>query len=143
MSEGSVYQRADGRWCAKYKDTTGKWRYLYRKSKGEAKQALRAALKDRDDGFIPPSKMTLSALLDEWMEDTKGTVSHRTWLNREGFVRLHIKPSIGATKLAKLTADDARRLYRRKLSEGMATSSVKRIHELLKQALRYAARLKC
>jgi integrase len=142
VSEGSVYQRADGRWCAKYKDATGMWCYLYRKSKGEAKQSLRAALKDRDEGIIPPSKMTVSALLDEWMEDTKGTVSHRTWLNREGFMRLHIKPNIGATKLAKLTVDDARRMYRRKLSEGMSTSSVKRIHELINQALSYAVRSK-
>ena len=40
MSEGSVYWRSDGRWVAKYKDTRGQWRYLYRKSKTEAKQAL-------------------------------------------------------------------------------------------------------
>ncbi len=54
MSEGTVFQRSDGRWCAKYKDARGRWRYLYRKSKGEARKALRAALKDRDEGITPP-----------------------------------------------------------------------------------------
>ena len=39
MSEGSVSQRADGRWAAKYRDASGKWLYLYRKSKGEARKA--------------------------------------------------------------------------------------------------------
>ena len=53
MSEGSVFRRKDGKWCAKWKDASGKWRYLYRKSKAEAKQALREALKDRDDNIIP------------------------------------------------------------------------------------------
>ena len=75
MSEGTVFQRSDGRWCAKYKDIRGKWKYLYRKSKGEAKRALRQALKDRDEGIVPPSKMTVGALLDEWIEDISG--SHR------------------------------------------------------------------
>jgi hypothetical protein len=55
-AEGSVYQRKDGRWVAQYKDARGKTRYLYRKSKGEARKALRQALKDRDEGIIPPGK---------------------------------------------------------------------------------------
>jgi hypothetical protein len=49
VGEGSVFQRKDGRWCAKYEDAKGKTRYIYRKTKGEAKQALRHALKDRDN----------------------------------------------------------------------------------------------
>jgi hypothetical protein len=43
----------------------GPWRYLYRKSKAEAKKALRQALKDRDEGIIPPTKTTVGVLLDE------------------------------------------------------------------------------
>jgi integrase len=137
LSEGTVFHRSDGRWCAKYKDIRGKWKYLYRKSKGEAKRALRQALKDRDEGIVPPSKMTVGALLDEWIEDMREDVSHRTWLNREGFVRLHIKPAIANTTLANLTADDAQKLCRQKTRQGLASSSVRRIHELLYQALRY------
>jgi hypothetical protein len=63
-------------------------------------------------------------------------------LTREGFVRNHLKPAIGNTKLAKLAANDVRSLYRQKSRQRLATSSVKRIHELLKQALRYAVRSK-
>jgi integrase len=57
-------------------------------------------------------------------------------------VRNHIKPAIGKTGLARLTADDVRKLYKRKLAEGLATCIVRRIHELLSQALREAVRLK-
>ena len=141
-SEGSVFQRKDGKWCAKYKDADGKRRYLYRKSKSEAKQALREALKDRDEGVIPASKMSVSTLLDEWLEDMRDTVSRRTWENREGFVRLHIRPSIGSKRLANLTADDVRKLYRERLAQGLALSTVKRIHVILNQAMREAVRHK-
>jgi len=141
VSEGSVFVRGDGRVCAVYKDAKCKTRYLYAKTKTEVRRKLRQALKNRDEGIIPPSKMTVGNLLDEWLEDMRGDVSHRTWLNREGFARLHLKPTIGTKKLGTLTGDDVRKLYRQKLREGLASSTVKRIHELLKQALRYAMRL--
>jgi len=142
MSEGSVFQRKDGKWCAKYKDATEKWRYLYRKNKSEVKKALREALKDRDEGIVPATKMSVGKLIDEWMDSSKDSVSLRTWENREGIARLHIKPKIGTKKLARLTAEDVRTLYRQKLAQGLASSSVKRIHHILNQAMREAVRLK-
>ena len=71
---GSVFQRADGRWVAKYKDAKGTWRCIYRKSKGEAKRALRQVLKDRDE-VISPNKMTAAAHLDSWLEDARYSVN--------------------------------------------------------------------
>jgi integrase len=112
LSEGSVFVRTDGRACAKYTNARGQTRYLYAKTKPEVRRKLRQALRDRNEGIIPPSKMTVGVLLDEWLEDIRDDVSRRTWMTREGFVRNHIKPAIGTTKLAKLTADDAYRLYR-------------------------------
>ena len=65
-TEGSVYQRKDGRWCAQYRDAKVKTRYIYRKTKAEAKQALREALTDREEGILPPSKITVGIYLDGW-----------------------------------------------------------------------------
>ncbi len=139
---GSVYQRKDGRWVAKYQDLEGSWRYLYRKSKGEAKQALREALKDRDDGIIPASKMTVGLYLDEWFEDRRNTISPRTWRNQESIIRCHVKPHIGTVRLSKLTGKDVTNLYRRNLTNGLRTSTVRQIHALLNQAMRDAVRSK-
>jgi hypothetical protein len=77
MCEGSVFLRADGKWCAKYKDARGKCRYLYRMSKAEAKEVLRQALKDRDEGIIPPSKMTVTNLLDDCCRPGESTRKDR------------------------------------------------------------------
>jgi len=115
-TEGSVYQCNDGRWCAQYRDAKGKVRYLYRKSKAEANQALRDALMDRDQGIIPPSKMTVGMYLDEWFEDRRETVSRRTWINQESIVRCHLKPHIGAVTLSKLSGRDVLQIYRRNLT---------------------------
>src|SRR3712207_6338976 len=57
--EYTIYERgkrfsAQGRkFCAKYKGADGTWKYIYRKTKIEAKKALRQALKDRDEGKTP------------------------------------------------------------------------------------------
>ena len=139
MSEGSVFQRADGRWAAKYRDASGKWRYLYRKSKGEARKALRQALKDRDEG-VSPTSVTVGAFLDSWLVDMQDAVSYRTWLNHEGIVRLHLKPTIGAKRLAKLTPKDVHGLYRVKLADGLSPGRVRRIHVTLSRALKDAVR---
>jgi integrase len=107
MSEGSVYRRKDGRWCAKFKDARGTWRYLYRKTRTEARKALREALKARDDNLVPADKLTLAHALDQWLEGMRDSVGRRTWLNRESLVRMHVKThTVGSKKLSKLTPED-------------------------------------
>jgi integrase len=137
VSEGSVHQCKDGRWCGTYRDVTGKWRYVYRRTKTEAKQALREALKDRDDGIVHANKMTIAVLLDQWLKEMASEVSTRTLENRESIIRLHVQPTIGSMKLAKVDHKDIRDLLRAK-SEQLAPSTVKRIYAFLNQAFEFA-----
>ncbi len=141
MSEGSVFQRKDGKWCGKYKDASGKWKYLYRKTKGEAKQSLREALRDRDAG-ITTTEQTVNDALESWLGDIRREVSHRTWVNRESLYRCHIKPhAIGTKKIKSITPDDIRNFYKDK-AENLADSTVKRLHTMLNTALTQAVRRK-
>jgi integrase-like protein len=143
MSEGSVFVRgSDGRACATYKDAQGKTRYLYAKTKAEVRRKLRQALKDRDDGIVPAPKMTVGALLDEFLYELKDNVSHRTYVKRESLVRIHLKPHFGATRLSKLDSPAVRNLYRDKLAEGLSSGTVKRLHIILNQAMWEAVRSK-
>jgi predicted RNase H-like HicB family nuclease len=82
---GSVYRRKDGRWVAKHQDLEGSWRYLYRKTKQEAKQALLEALRDQDEG-ISPDKITVKRYLEDWLQDQRGVVSERTLLIKRGLL---------------------------------------------------------
>ena len=76
--EGRVYPRKDGRWVAQLTDATGKARYIYRKNKKDAKQALREALSDRDEGAVPVGKQTVANALYTWLKELEGTVRKRT-----------------------------------------------------------------
>jgi integrase len=142
-TEGSIYQRKDGRWAAQYTDAKGKTRYLYRKTKAEAKKALREALRDRDEGYVPADKLTVGMYLDEWMDERKNTISYRTWRSQESMIRNRVKPHIGSVRLCKLSGKDVRGMYRRLLSDGLTASTVGNVHVILKQALRDAVREKC
>src|SRR5215212_12046261 len=123
-AEGSVYQRKDGRWVAQWKDARGKTRYIYRKTKAEAKKALREALQDRDDNIVPADKVTVGQYLEEWMDERKNTVSHRTWRVQESLLRNRVKPHIGSVLLCKLSGKDVRGMYRGLLSDGLTPSTV-------------------
>ena len=141
-TEGSVYQRKDGRWVAQYKDAKGKTRYLYRKTKVEAKKALREALEDRDDNFVPADKITVGMYLDEWLDERRQTVSHRTWRVQESIIRCRVKPHIGSHRLSKLSGKDIRGFYRQMLSDELSASTVGHTHAILRQAMRDAVRSK-
>lgn len=133
-SEGCVFRRKDGKWCAKWKDSHGKYRYIYRKTRAEAKSVLREALKDRDDNIAPPDGFSLNEALEGWLDGMRDSVSLRTWTNRESLVRIHIKPhSIGTKKLCKLTPEHLRSFYREKLVT-LAPSTVGRLHDVIKKA---------
>src|ERR671921_2530663 len=105
-TEGSVYQRKDGRWVAQYRDAKDKVRYVYSKSKQDAKKALREALQDRDEGFVPADKLTVGLYLKEWMEERRNTVSYRTWRVQESLLRNRVKPHVGDKRLCKLLPAD-------------------------------------
>ena len=86
--------------------------------------------------------MTVAALLDEWLEDMRSAVSRRYHVNIESIVRRHLKPCVGDAKLARLDAQAARNLHKRKSAEGLRPSTVRRIHDTLEQAVRFAVRRK-
>ena len=136
MGEGSIFERGDGRWCGKYRDAHGRWRYVYRKTRNEARKALRQALKDRDEGISTgDGTALLGTLLDEWLTSVRAAVSLRTWLGYEGIVRMHLKPKLGNKRLDKLNPKDVQSMLREKLNAGLSTVRVRRIRLTLKMAL--------
>ena len=64
---------------------------------------LRELLADRDEGIAYDSEnLTVSDYLDRWLGAAKGSVRERTLERHEQVVRLHLKPTLGATRLDRL-----------------------------------------
>lgn len=143
--EGSLYKRADGRWCAqcRVESPTGgqKTRYLYAKTKGEASEKLRAALAERDSGFVfDDGKLTVGEYLEKWLDTVRDTVKDRTWERHESVVRLHLVPELGGVRLSRLTPMEVQTLYRERLDSGLSPRTVQIIHTTLHKALKQAVR---
>ena len=121
--EGTVYRRGDGRVVGEYVDANGNRRYLSGKTKAEVRRRLRGLLADRDEGIAYDSEnLTVGAYLARWRLATKGTVRKCTWERHERVVRLHLGPSLGATRLGRLGALQVQALYCRRLEEGLVAA---------------------
>ena len=78
---------------------------------------LTEAIADRDKGLVFDSgNLSVGEYLDRWLDAVQNTVGERTWKRHESIVRLHIKPSLGRTKLAALNPLHVQSLIPRKVS---------------------------
>ncbi len=142
--EGSVYRRKDGRVVGEYEDANGRKRYITSttKTKQEMKAAVRKALENRDKGIAYDSEnFTVEKYLDRWLEAIRDNVRPGTFKPYEAIVRLHVKPTLGRTKLDKLNAMQLEKLYRQKLDAGLSARRVRYIHVTIRKALKDAVRL--
>jgi integrase len=142
--EGSVFKRKDGRVVGVYEDANGKTRYITSKTmtKAEMRAAVRKALEERDRGIAYDSEnLTVEKYMDRWLESIKDKVRPGTYKPYEAIVRLHVKPTLGRTKLDKLNAMQLERLYGQKLDAGLSARRVRYIHVTIRKALKDAVRL--
>lgn len=152
---GSIRQRSDGRWEARYtagtNPGTGKpiRRSIYGVTQGGVKKRLTAILHELDEGtYTPPQKMKLSAWLDIWLKEyVENSVKPNTYRTYKVQAEAHIKPALGATELSQLTAHSLQTFYNKLLAEGkrdhkpMSSKSVRNVHGVVEKALAVAVRL--
>jgi hypothetical protein len=79
--EGSIKQRADGLWEARVSLPNGKRKSLYGKTRKEAQDKLRAALRDVDAGLdLSAGRQTVAQFLDQWLAaSVKPSVKTKTY----------------------------------------------------------------
>jgi integrase len=104
--DGSIRQRPDGLYEARWVSADGKRRSVYGKTEAAAKRELKRALREAEDGLIPlDAKLTLGQWLDEWLLLRSMRVRPTTIASYDEAVRLHIKPLLGGVPLAKVGTD--------------------------------------
>lgn len=140
--EGSIYQRADGRWCASISIPTlggTSWRVTrYAATKAEAREKLqqlqRAAVEYR-----PPDadRIIVGQFLERWLRDTVCRKRDNTRRNYTAMVS-HCAP-LAQVRLAALRVDQVNALFRAKSAE-LAPSSLALLRRVLRAALNQAIR---
>jgi integrase len=141
-SEGSIYERSDGRWCAALKLDTGKRKVLYAKTRKEAARKLETALHARKEGTLVSSRrQSLEHYLASWLRDTvKPSVRPATYRSYSGLIRTHIAPELGNVTLEKLTPQQVQAFLNERLAAGSSPLTVAHIRAVLRTALNQAVK---
>lgn len=141
-NEGSIYQRADGRWVGSVTLENGKRKDVYGATRREAAERLTKLQRDIQAGLpVVKETQTVGQYLTSWLTTIEPHLRPRSYTRYAEAVRLHLIPTLGNLKLAKLTAQHIERFYAAQLKEGQAPSSVARTHAVLHKALADAERL--
>jgi integrase len=109
-------------------------------TKREAENALNALLTEVADGRASASTVTLSELIDRWLENVGPGLSPRTLGGYRRVSDKRIVPALGTKRISKLTAADLDRFYRALLTGGLAPASIRIIHAVISSALTQAQR---
>ena len=137
--EGSIYQRKDGRWVAKYKDDhMSRPHYLYGKTETEVKRKLRALKRDTAHGIIESKKVYFSDYADKWLYTFKMVSVERSSFDKyEDVYNQHILPVFGGIQLGSIRSVDIQKLINQK-SQTLSYSVVKIIRLLLAEVFQFA-----
>jgi integrase len=121
----------------------GKRRYrseLFHGGKREASDRLAEMLTAKSQGklTVKPSE-TVGEFLDTWLDTTaKPSVRPRTLAEYTDTLRLYVRPHLGGAKLARLAPADVRGMLQALREQGLAPRTVRKAHEVLRNALEQA-----
>ena len=136
--EGSIVKRSDGRYMARY--TLNSKRYaIYGSTFEEVRVQLTEVLANIDKGdHVAPSGHTVSQWFREWLITyALPTVKQSTYISYESYVRLHLEPALGTTKLTSLTIEQLQRFFNQK-QQTLAVKSLRNIYNMLHACLNQA-----
>ncbi len=143
-SEGSIFQRTDGRWCAVvslgWRNGKRHRKHFYGATRGEVRDQLTAAMRAHQQGLqIDPQRQTVGQFLERWLSDCVAPSTRpRTLDSYTDTVRLHLVPTLGKVSLAKLCPQHVQGMINEKLGGGLSPRSVQYMHSVLSRALNRA-----
>lgn len=144
MSQGSIRERAPGRWQIRAYVADNRWTSeTVRGSRADAEKRLRKLLDEIDDGAHRGPDRTLGQLLDEWMAARGSAWSPSTLVMTRGHVENYLRPHLGRIRLSRLEPSKIDLLYAELRRSGirgepLAPSYIRRIHGTLHLALEQA-----
>lgn len=150
---GSIRQRKDGRWEARF--TVGRdpgtgrqiQRSVYGSTQREVRQKLAQVVAEIDKGaYTALQRITLGQWLEIWQREYLGGVKPRTADSYKAVIRTHILPALGAIRLDALTAPAVQSFYNaigkpKGGRPGLSAKTVKNVHGVLHKALQQAVKV--
>lgn len=140
--EGTIRQRPDGRWEARYiagrkPDGSPIRRSVYGPTQAEvAKQLLDVRQQQETGQYVQPDKITVGQWLDTWFtEYVQPAKKASTATGYRDSITLHVKPYLATRHLQKLRPENVQAAYNALQKKGMAPATIKKAHVVLHAAL--------
>ncbi|MBX3114554.1 MAG: site-specific integrase [Fimbriimonadaceae bacterium] len=144
--EGSIFQRADGRWVAKISlgyDTVNHRRLrkvVYGTTKAEVRKKLTELQRKHDQGVtVNTRSQSVAQFLNHWLNDVaKQKVRDTTYRSYEQIIRNHLIPGLGTYTLEKLTPQVIQSFLNAKAETGISVEHLRRVlRAALNQAMKW------
>ena len=142
--EGSVFQRADGRWAGTLElgreSGTRNRKTVYGTSKKDVTAKMRVARREHEQGRdLKAKRETVGSFIERWLSEVVvGHLAPKTIDQYQRLCRGHVIPTLGTIPLDKLSTADVSRLLRLKRDSGLAPKTVNHIRSILRAALNVA-----
>src|SRR5262245_52577435 len=107
--EGSIVQRADGRWMGRvdlgWQNGKRRSKAVYGRTRRAVAGAVQDALRAAQEGtLVADERQTVPEFLSRWLQDVvRPRVRPRTFVGYQAAVERHISPHFARVRLAKLT----------------------------------------
>ena len=136
--EGSIVKRKDGRFMGRY-TLDGKRYAIYGATFEEVRIKLTDKISNIDKGVHSINfECAISTWLREWLElYALPTVKQSTYVSYESYVRLHLIPELGKSKLSSLSIEQLQRFFNKKQKQ-LSPKSLRNIYNMLHNCLEQA-----
>ncbi|MHB1511297.1 MAG: hypothetical protein ACYCST_14120 [Acidimicrobiales bacterium] len=126
--DGSVYKAPDGRWRGAvdlgWVDGKRQRKYVSAAAQGHSLEKLRQAQRAADAGVVSDDRINVSQFLERWLRiNVPGSVAGGTLDDYAHTVRLHLEPTLGRKKLARLTLAEVDALWAKKREAGTSPTA--------------------
>ena len=149
--KGHIRERSPGHWAIviDVRDPTGKRKRKWHSFAGTKRQAqvqTARLISELQGGLqVEPSRITVAAFLERWVEHMLGQVAPRSHERYAEIARKNLVPLLGGLTLAKLQPAHISSAYAKALASGrrdgnggLSAHTVRHMHRVLRQALQQA-----
>ena len=149
---GHIRERSPGRWAIVIDvPQDGKRKQRWHSFKGTKRQAqiecARLIAELQNGTAVEPSRMTVAAFFERWIEHMQGQVSPRSHERYAEIARKNLMPLLGGLSLTKLQPAHISQAYAKALASGrrdgaggLSPRTVTHMHRVLREALQQAVR---
>ncbi|MBM3740435.1 MAG: site-specific integrase [Acidobacteria bacterium] len=138
--DGSVSQRADGRWMARvdlgWKSGRRDRKYFYGTTRADVRDKMGRAIREVQRGAtLGDDRQTVAAFLDEWLGSITSKVRPKTHHSYSQLVRVHLKPGLGKHRINKLRPEHVEAFLEAKSAAGLSPRTCQYLRAVLRRAL--------